>query len=97
VGRLYHVEARGTNFATLEPPAPRAPQRVTATSKTRGERVVVLRPEGPVRDVRATSDPVEVEGVLHVRCCSEEDWYRWAFTGAKPVIQSYPAYLVFVE
>jgi hypothetical protein len=91
------MDARGTTFATLEPPAPRAPQRVTASSKTRGERVIVLRPEGPIRNVRATSDPVEIDGVLHVRCVSEEDWYRWAFVGTKPTIQPYPAYLVFLE
>lgn len=86
-----------TNFVTLTPPAPRVPVRVTAQSKTRGQRMVVLRPEGPMKAVIATADPFEVDGVLQVRLVSEEDWWRWTFTGVRPTIQTYPAYLVFIE
>lgn len=88
----------GTTFVTLDAPAPRAPERVLDGVETKGRRVVLLRPEGYLSDMRAVSNPeMGADARLYVRVCSEGEWYRWGITGERPTIQEYPAYLVFVE
>lgn len=92
------MTSTGTNFVTLDAPAPRAPERVLEGVETRGKRVILLRPEGYMSDMRAVSNPEMGEDArLYVRICSESQWFRWAITGERPLIQDYPAYLVFVE
>lgn len=90
--------AAGTQFRTLDPPPPREARRVEAGMPTKGQRVVCLRPEGHMRDVRAASDPFDGEdGRLYIRVVTEAAWYRWALIGVEPDVQTWPAYLVFVE
>ena len=79
------------------PPA-RAPMPAREVHALQGKRVILSRPFGFVYDVRAVSqvhhDP---EGHEVVEVVTEEDYFRWMFTGERPEVQVYPVHLVWVE
>ena len=79
------------------PPA-RQPVPASEVPALRGKRVVLSTPEGFVYDVRAISQ-VQRDGTGRevIDVTSEEDYYRWMFTGTAPVVQVYPSELVWVE
>lgn len=87
----------GTVYTTVPVPSPRVPRPVEATSDLRGSRVLLVRPEGIVRDVRAISNVEDHEGKQVVRVCSERDWYLWQIVGTPPKVQRYPIRLIYIE
>jgi len=75
-----------------------APERVVEGMSVRGRRVIVLRPDGYQRDVRALEDPErDAAGDLVVRVCSETAWYALGLNGTHPESVLAKAYLVFAE
>lgn len=79
------------------PPA-REPLPAGEVPALQGKRVILSRPFGFVYDVRAVSQiHHDLEGHEVVEVVTEEDYFRWMFTGERPEVQVYPARLVWVE
>ena len=79
------------------PPA-RQPKRAWDVPALRGKRVILSRPWGFVYDVRAVSQIYEDdEGYSVIEVMTEKDYYRWMFSGDRPLSQTYPSQLVWVE
>ena len=79
------------------PPA-REPTPAVDVSSLRGKRVVLSTPEGFVYDMRAISQArLDADGREVVDVVSEEDYFRWMFTRARPIPATYPVHLVWVE
>lgn len=80
-----------------EPPT-RHPRPAIEERALRGKRVILSIPEGFVYDMRAVSQPyVDAKGQSVVTIVSEEDYFRWMFTGQSPASQPFPARLVWVD
>ena len=64
----------------------------------RGKRVVLSTPGGFVSDMRAISE-IRTVGEAHevVEVVTEEGYFRWMFTGERPVSRQFPAHLVWIE
>lgn len=92
------VTPDGSLIVRGRPPAPRPPARIDLTTPTRGERVILVRPDGYVFDLRATSDPfLDADGRLRVHIVTEAAWYAWQITGTPPDPVEVLAAVVFVE
>lgn len=78
------------------PPA-REPQPAAEAVTLRGKRVILSLPDGFVYDVRAVSEVVERERVPSVEVTTEEDYFRWMFTGQTPTRTTYPLRLVWLD
>lgn len=76
------------------PPA-RQPRHSTDEPALWGKRVILSTPDGFVYDMRAISEVYA--GGASIDIVTEEDYYRWMFTGEPPRTESYPARLVWVE
>lgn len=78
-------------------PPTRNPVLAAEAGALRGKRVILSTPDGFTYDVRAVSELIHHhEGDL-VEVTSEEDYFRWMFTGHDPARTSYPARLVWLE
>lgn len=79
------------------PPA-REPKPARLVPALRGKRVILSRPFGFVYDVRAVSQiQRDAQGREVVDVVTEEEYFRWMFTGERPHSEPYPAHLVWVE
>ncbi|WP_445257007.1 hypothetical protein [Nocardioides aurantiacus] len=54
-------------------------------------------PDGFVYDVRAVSEVTNRDGVRTVEVATEEDYFRWMFTGRPPTRTIYPLRLVWLD
>lgn len=83
---------------TITPPPPRQPTPVRADQEIRGQRLVIVWPEGPQYDRRAVSNAeVGADARLYVQVCTDEDWYLWTLTGVRPPVRDEPIERVFLE
>lgn len=79
------------------PPA-RQPQPADSVPALRGKRVVLSTPDGFVYDMRAVSElHADPDGLRVIDVSSEEDYFRWMFTGEPPRQETYPLRLVWLE
>ena len=63
-----------------------------------GRRLVQADGSRAVRDLRAVTEPYQNhEGDICLRICAEQDWYRWAWSGAAPATREVPIYLLWAE
>ena len=91
-------EAEMPRYPYFGVPPPRQPQPADSVPALRGKRVVLSTPDGFVHDMRAVSQArADRHGHLVVDVASEEDYFRWMFTGEAPRAETYPARLVWVE
>jgi hypothetical protein len=92
------------SFLTLDPPEASQPQPVVEGMALRGKRVIVVQPEGYLRDVRAWGPAEMREGALRVPTVREWEWYAHGLRTAgivgwtgQPDVRWVRADLVFVE
>lgn len=79
-------------------PPVRPPRPAAGEPTLRGKRVILSTPEGFVYDMRAVSEVYrDVEGEAKVEILAEEDYYRWMFGHSRPMSESYPAHLVWIQ
>ena len=81
----------------VRPPEARPPAVLDATTKTKGERVVLMRPDAWCYDLRAASDPYQGADGLVVQIVAEAHWYRWQITGEPMEPVEVLASVVFLE
>ncbi|ROR91818.1 hypothetical protein EDD33_2694 [Nocardioides aurantiacus] len=59
--------------------------------------MILSLPDGFVYDVRALSEVLMQEDGPVVEVATEEDYFRWMFTGYPPMRTAYPLRLVWVD
>lgn len=62
------------------PPAPKQPSHVTDVASVNGRRLVIMTADGPVRDVRATSEVWTDDAGQWIAISEEWRWYAWLHT-----------------
>lgn len=87
----------GGLVSRVRPPEARRPSAVVATTKTIGERIVLMRPDAWCYDLRATSDPYQGADGLMIQIVSEMAWYRQQITGEPVDPVGVRASVVFLE
>ena len=79
-------------------PPPKVPRPAVDEPALRGKRVILSLPDGFTYDMRAASETyTKHDGSQQVDIVTEEDWYRWMFTGREPERRPFPMDLVWVE
>lgn len=79
------------------PPA-KVPRPAADEPALKGKRILLSMPYGFVYDMRAISDvQTDGNGGAIVDVASEEDYFRWMFTGQTPRREPFPLHLVWVE
>lgn len=79
-------------------PPTRKPKPSATVATLYGKRLVLSTPEGFIYDMRAISERyVNEEGQDTIDVISEEDYYRWMFTGVEPRVADWAAHLVWVD
>ena len=79
-------------------PPSRTPRPARSVPALRGKRVVLSTPEGFVYDMRAISEiHPDAGGRDVIDIATEEDYFRWMFTGQVPESEEFPGRLVWVE
>jgi hypothetical protein len=85
-------------LVSLDAPPRREPVPVRDVPMVSGRRVVQADPHGPLRDLRAITEPYQnTDGDVCVRLCTELDWYRWGWNGTTPRSREVPVYLLWAE
>jgi hypothetical protein len=85
-------------LVSLDGPARREPVPVREVPLIAGRRVVQADAAGPLRDLRAITEPYQnADGDICVRICAEIDWYRWGWSGKTPRTREVPVYLLWAE
>jgi hypothetical protein len=87
-----------SRLVSLDAPPPRDPVPVRELAQLTGRRLVQADGSRAVRDLRAVTEPYQNhEGDICLRICAEQDWYRWAWSGAAPATREVPIYLLWAE
>ena len=75
-GRLVDLAAP-TEVVTYGPPPPMRWVPAGEVPHVLGRRACHVRPDGPVYDLRCSSEVFESNGGLYLDVVSEAQWYRW--------------------
>lgn len=59
------------------PPPPRAPRHVTDAASVKGRRLILMKADGPVYDVRAASEVWSDDAGQWIAVVEEWRWYAW--------------------
>jgi hypothetical protein len=87
-----------SRLVSLDAPAHRMPVPVVDADAVSGRRVVQIIDATERRDLRAVTEVhTSVDGDICVRVTTEEQWYRWAWSGHAPKTQEVPVHLLWVE
>lgn len=85
------------------PPSPSPPRHVTDVVNVNGRRLILMTADGPVHDVRATSEVWNDEAGLWIAVAEEWRWYAWLRTEVEsrppscPRSVAHPVVNVWVE
>ncbi|GAA2687012.1 hypothetical protein [Streptomyces lunalinharesii] len=96
--------ATGDEFAifrrlapTANSPAARMPVRARTVSHLHGRRIIQVTPLGFAWDLRAISEPYDLDGEVTVNVCSARDYYGWVISGRRPEPTALGLYLLWTE
>ena len=87
-----------SRLVSLDAPPRREPVPVIDGGVLTGRRVVQLQGGAEKRDLRAVTElHTGADGDICVRVTTEQDWYRWAWSGKTPKTLEVPVHLLWVE
>lgn len=78
-------------------PGLRVPVPARTVRHLHGRRIIQVTPLGWAWDLRAISEPYDLDGDITLNCCSAQDYYRWLIFGTPPPVAPLPLYLLWTE
>lgn len=85
-------------LVSLDAPPRRVPIPVRDMLSVAGRRVVLAEQSRALRDLRAVTECYQNhDGDVCIRICTEQDWYRWGWSGQPPRTREVPIYLLWAE
>lgn len=94
-GDLYDVWRRLSPGPDV--PGARIPRPARGVSHLHGRRIIQVTPIGYAWNLRAISEPYDLDGEITVMCTAAEDYYSWIIDGSQPEAVPLPLYLLWCE
>ncbi|MGW5119174.1 hypothetical protein ACWEQ8_27580 [Streptomyces noursei] len=82
---------------TAGSPTARMPVPARTVPHLHGRRIIQVTPLGFAWDLRAVSEPYDLDGEVTVNVCSARDYFRWVVTGHRPEPAALGLYLLWTE